>query len=212
MTDTKLKNIAIVGVVIHISQAYLYPLNVRQASSKIGTATLKYLFQRDSHTNVTIIIRDASTATFPSSPQIFVKKGSFEDPEFLQSAFQGSELAVLVINVFAMDVEQPRLIDAAAKVVYSSPRLIVSHADKTIGWRQKDHSRRVSNVYLSRPWASFRPTHTCPRFGGDNMNPDNPCLRTSFMVPKLAALKQIEDRGLKWVGVETNPCIEMVNT
>ncbi len=97
---------------------------MRQASSKIGTATLKYLLQRNSDINVTVITRDASTATFPSSPQISVKKGSFEDPEFLQSAFQGAELAVLVINVFAMDVEQPRLIDAAAKVGYSPQGLL----------------------------------------------------------------------------------------
>ena len=42
------------------------------------------------------------------------------------------------------------------------------------------------------------------------MNANNPGLQTSFMVPKLAARKQIEDRGLKWIGVATNPWIEMV--
>lgn len=43
------------------------------------------------------------------------------------------------------------------------------------------------------------------------MNPNNPGLQTSFMIPKLAARKQIESCGLKWIGVATNPWIEMVH-
>ena len=117
-------------------------LTARQAGSKIGTSTLKYLLQSNPEIEVTIITREASTAEFPSSPQISVKKGSFDDVDFLQSAFAGAELAVLVVNVFAMDVEQPRLIDAAAKVCRVSKSL-PNHCLHHLGRCQMDHSERV---------------------------------------------------------------------
>lgn len=139
MSDTKLKNIALVGVRNIMLNCGRGSDDV-QGSSKIGTATLKYLLQRNSDIRITIITRDASTATFPSSPQISVKKGSFEDTEFLQSAFRGSELAVLVINVFAMDVEQPRLIDAAAKLSWLDEG-VVAAANEVTGRREVDHSQ-----------------------------------------------------------------------
>jgi hypothetical protein len=76
---------------------------------------LRHLLEVNPHVAITITTRENSTATFPSSSRVTVKKGSYNDPVFLQSAFQGQDLVMLIINIFGMDV-QPKLIDAAAKV------------------------------------------------------------------------------------------------
>jgi uncharacterized protein YbjT (DUF2867 family) len=82
----------------------------------VGTTTLEHLLEINHDVAITIISREDSTVAFPLSPRITVKKGSYDDPRFLHSAFEGHDLAMLVVSVWAAKEVQPKLIDAAAKV------------------------------------------------------------------------------------------------
>lgn len=63
---------------------------------------------------ITVITRSESSSTFPEAPSVTVKKGSYNDPAFLESAFKGNDAAFLSFS-FTGTPEQPKLIDAAAK-------------------------------------------------------------------------------------------------
>ena len=70
-------------------------------------------------TKITIVTRSDSTATFDNLPssnstEVRVQKGSYTDPSFLASAFQGSEVAIFALNFMAMGV-QGQMIEAAAR-------------------------------------------------------------------------------------------------
>ncbi|KAF2166714.1 hypothetical protein M409DRAFT_22770 [Zasmidium cellare ATCC 36951] len=84
------------------------------ASSKIAAPTVTHLLDTNPDLQITILSRAVSRATFPSSPRITVKKGDYDDEEFLIEAFRGQEAVMIVISIFAMDA-QYKLIDAAAK-------------------------------------------------------------------------------------------------
>jgi uncharacterized protein YbjT (DUF2867 family) len=65
---------------------------------------------------VRIITRSASSATFPTGPNITVQKGDYDSPEFLQSALAGNDV---LINVLATDSPpslSDTLYDAASAV------------------------------------------------------------------------------------------------
>jgi uncharacterized protein YbjT (DUF2867 family) len=82
----------------------------------VGASTIKHLLAINRNINITIVSREDSRAEFPSSPQITLKKGSYDDLEFLESTFEGQDLVMLVISVWADKSVQLKLIDAAAKV------------------------------------------------------------------------------------------------
>ena len=85
----------------------------------MGASTIKHLLAINRDVNITVVSRQYSRAEFPSSPHITLKKGSYDDPEFLESAFQGQDLAMLVISVWADQSVQLKLIDSAAKVSFN---------------------------------------------------------------------------------------------
>ncbi|KAK5122291.1 hypothetical protein LTR85_004202 [Meristemomyces frigidus] len=94
MSDANyLKNIAIVG-----------------ASGNVGTSALKHLLFTNRF-NITIISRPSSTASFPS---LTIKKGSYDDRNFLHDAFSGQDAVLFALGFMAM-AEQTKLIAAAAK-------------------------------------------------------------------------------------------------
>ncbi|KAK4507375.1 hypothetical protein PRZ48_001110 [Zasmidium cellare] len=84
------------------------------ASGNTGSSILKHLLAINKTISITIVSRDSSKATFPSSPQITLKKGSYSDASFLETAFQGSELAAFCL-AHSGEQDQPKLIEAAAK-------------------------------------------------------------------------------------------------
>lgn len=61
-----------------------------------------------------MISRSDSKATFPSHSSLTVHKGSYSDPEFLETAFSNQDAAVIALNFMAMGL-QPGIIEAAAK-------------------------------------------------------------------------------------------------
>ncbi|KFZ22738.1 hypothetical protein V502_02779 [Pseudogymnoascus sp. VKM F-4520 (FW-2644)] len=69
MADKQSRKIAIVG-----------------GSGSVGSPTVKALLSHGIHT-ITAISRSESTATFPSS--VIVKRGSYNDEEFLTKALKG---------------------------------------------------------------------------------------------------------------------------
>lgn len=89
------------------------------ASGNIGTHTLSALVSQGIHT-LTVIQREESTATYPSS--VTVKKGDLSDSSFLEAALAGQDVLVLQLSRFAMD-SQPGLVRAAAaaRVPYVLP-------------------------------------------------------------------------------------------
>lgn len=86
----------------------------QQASGNVGASTIKHLLQINPNISITIITRESSKAMFPDSPQTTVRKGSYNDPAFLESAFQGHDLAMFTLS-FEATKGQTSLIDAAAK-------------------------------------------------------------------------------------------------
>lgn len=91
------------------------PYQCVQASSKIAAPTVTHLLDRNPNVQLTILSRAVSRAVFPSDPRIIVKKGDYDDEEFLLEAFRGQDAVMIVISIFAMEA-QYKLIDAAAKV------------------------------------------------------------------------------------------------
>ncbi|KAF7548669.1 hypothetical protein G7Z17_g6905 [Cylindrodendrum hubeiense] len=77
----------------------------------VGSVTLPALLAKNVHT-ITAISRGDSTATFPDG--CIVKKGSYEDEDFLVSALQGQDVLVIQLSRFAMDAQAP-LTRAAVK-------------------------------------------------------------------------------------------------
>lgn len=84
-----------------------------QASGTIGSQILNHLLGTNKF-HVTVISRSDSKATFPSHSSLTVHKGSYSDPEFLQTAFSDQDAAVIALNFMAMGL-QPGIIEAAAK-------------------------------------------------------------------------------------------------
>ena len=80
-------------------------------SGTIGSRTVAALLSKDIHT-VTAISRTDSSATFP--PKVIVKKGSYDDEDFLVSALKGQDVLILQFGHQAMHLQNP-LIQAAAK-------------------------------------------------------------------------------------------------
>lgn len=93
MAET-LKNIALVG-----------------ASGNLGAATLEVLLKNEKH-KITVITRPGSKATYPS--EVVVKQGNYDDEAFLQSAFSGQDVLILMLG-FAGLSYQDAMFDAAAK-------------------------------------------------------------------------------------------------
>ncbi|KAK4496162.1 hypothetical protein PRZ48_012142 [Zasmidium cellare] len=92
----------------------LQKLVIVGASSKIAAPTVTHLLEKNPDLDITILSRAVSRANFPESPRITVKKGDYDDEEFLAEAFKGQEAVMIVISIFAMEA-QYKLIDAAAK-------------------------------------------------------------------------------------------------
>ncbi|OBT61449.1 hypothetical protein VE03_08964 [Pseudogymnoascus sp. 23342-1-I1] len=80
-------------------------------SGTIGSPTVEALLSQGIHT-ITAISRSESTATFPSS--VTVKKGSYDDEQFLVEALKGQDVLILQLVFQALDSQIP-LINAAAK-------------------------------------------------------------------------------------------------
>lgn len=118
MADSNhLKNIAIVGVGLSPMLRHHQEFTDRQilqAGGNVGSAALKHLLASDREFNITIVTHEGSKSTFPSSPSIAVKKGSYDDAAFLQNAMKDQDAVVLALGFFGMG-EQPKLIEAAAK-------------------------------------------------------------------------------------------------
>ncbi|KAM0697892.1 hypothetical protein Q7P36_002746 [Cladosporium allicinum] len=97
--DNKIKSIAVVG-----------------ASGNIGTSILNALLSSNNFSLVKILTRAESTASFSnqSKTPILVQKGSYTNPSFLASAFQGIDAVVFALNFMAMGV-QGQMIEAAAR-------------------------------------------------------------------------------------------------
>ena len=81
------------------------------ASGNIGRPTLSALLSQNIHT-VTVIQRPESTTSFPA--EVIVKKGSFDDEEFLDAAVDGQDVLVLQLPRTVTGV-RAGLIRAAAK-------------------------------------------------------------------------------------------------
>lgn len=80
----------------------------------VGEHILSALLSKNVHT-LTAISRTESTATFPSA--VDVKKGSYNDPAFLESVLQGQEILILIFPFQpkeAIEAQVP-FIEAAAK-------------------------------------------------------------------------------------------------
>lgn len=80
-------------------------------SGNIGSITLNSLVSKGIHT-ITAITRTDSTATFPTG--IIVKKGAYNDENFLFAALQGQDVLLIQVGSFALEI-QADLIRAAAK-------------------------------------------------------------------------------------------------
>lgn len=80
-------------------------------SGNIGAVTLSSLLSKNIHT-ITAITRPDSTATFPAG--VIVKKGAYDDEDFLVSALQGQDVLIIQLGAFVLDF-QDDLIRASAK-------------------------------------------------------------------------------------------------
>jgi hypothetical protein len=94
MSGPYLKNVALVG-----------------ASGNLGSKVLKELVEQGKH-NITVITRTASTSTFPEG--VNVRKGELTDGQFLENAFAGQDI-VLVMLAFAGMGDEANIIDAAGR-------------------------------------------------------------------------------------------------
>ncbi|KJZ73886.1 hypothetical protein HIM_06779 [Hirsutella minnesotensis 3608] len=81
------------------------------ASGNVGQQTLEALSAHKVH-NITVIARTESTTEFPAG--VTVKKGSFQDNDFLEGALEGQDVLVLQLAAPAMHL-QDAFIQAAAK-------------------------------------------------------------------------------------------------
>ena len=86
-------------------------ITVVGASGSIGSQITEALLAYGIHT-VTAISRTESAATFP--PGVIVKRGSYDDEDFLITTLKGQDILVLVVSFMALDV-QIHFIKAAAK-------------------------------------------------------------------------------------------------
>jgi uncharacterized protein YbjT (DUF2867 family) len=86
------------------------------ASGNLGQHVLSaVLAKKRSDQNITVISRTASNATFPES--VTVKKGDLTDSSFLESALNGQNILVLMLNQASIfgGQDEPRIIEAAAR-------------------------------------------------------------------------------------------------
>lgn len=81
------------------------------ASGNIGSNTLRALLSHGIH-DITVIFRPESQSTFPSD--VRVKKGPFDDQEFLISALKDIDFLVLQLPIAGLDLQEG-FIRAAAK-------------------------------------------------------------------------------------------------
>lgn len=81
-------------------------------SGSVGSPTVEALLSQGIHA-VTAISRSKSTATFPSG--VTVKRGSYNDENFLVEALKGQDVLILQLQFMALDSQIP-LINAAAKL------------------------------------------------------------------------------------------------
>ena len=79
----------------------------------MGGSALKHLLDTGRF-NITIITRESSSTTFPSSPSVTVQRGSYDDASFLSVAFSGQDAVLFALNFMAMG-GQSKLITAAAQ-------------------------------------------------------------------------------------------------
>ncbi|KAM0330122.1 hypothetical protein ACHAQA_004295 [Verticillium albo-atrum] len=89
-------------------------------AGQVGTPTVANLLKRNIHT-ITAISRPDSTATFPAG--VIVKKGAYDDEDFLVSALQGQDVLVLQLSLPGM-ATQGAFIRAAAKA--GVPRVLTT--------------------------------------------------------------------------------------
>ncbi|KAH6896603.1 hypothetical protein B0T10DRAFT_160661 [Thelonectria olida] len=80
-------------------------------TGNVGSNTLSALLAKNIHT-ITAISRADSSASFPES--VIVKKGAYDDQDFLVSALQGQDVFVIQLGRFGQDA-QGGLIRAAVK-------------------------------------------------------------------------------------------------
>ena len=80
-------------------------------SGSVGSPTVEALLSYGIHT-VTEISRNEPTATFPSG--VIVKKGSYDDEEFLVDSLKGQDVLILQLSFMGLGSQTP-LINAAAK-------------------------------------------------------------------------------------------------
>ncbi|KAF9869760.1 hypothetical protein CkaCkLH20_12803 [Colletotrichum karsti] len=82
------------------------------ASGNVGGLTLKALLEKGIHT-ITAVSRSESSATFPEG--VIVKKGSYEDEDFLVSTYKGQDVVLLALGFDSYATGQDVHIRAAAK-------------------------------------------------------------------------------------------------
>jgi len=85
------------------------------AGGNVGSATLRNLLQINPDVAITIVTREDSSSEFPESSQITIKKGSYDDANFLHSDFKDAELAMFALSFSASGAPQRKMIEAAAK-------------------------------------------------------------------------------------------------
>jgi uncharacterized protein YbjT (DUF2867 family) len=144
-----LKNIAIVG-----------------ASGNLGTKTLEALLKNDLH-HITVITRPSSTATYPSP--VKVKRGQYDDDEFLESVLQGQDVLIIMLAFAGIQSEAP-ILEAAARagVKYVFPSDYgadlsikgTSFALKLIEMKKKTYQHVQSlgmkwMVVVTNPWTDY---------------------------------------------------------
>lgn len=81
------------------------------ASGSVGSHILPALVAKKSHT-ITAIQRKESSATY--GPEVIVKKGAFDDEDFLVDSLKGQDVLVIVLAIEAFEL-QDNFIRAAAK-------------------------------------------------------------------------------------------------
>ncbi|KAK7420601.1 hypothetical protein QQZ08_010361 [Neonectria magnoliae] len=123
-------------------------------SGMLGSITLSALLAKNIHT-ITAITRSDSTGTFPDA--CIVKKGKYDDEDFLISALQGQDILLMQLGRFAMDV-QASLIRAAAKagVEYvlptefgSDPEAPQMVKEQKILWGKAERRKLVEDLGVS---------------------------------------------------------------
>ncbi|KAF2848613.1 NAD(P)-binding protein [Plenodomus tracheiphilus IPT5] len=101
---------------------YIQNVTLIGGSGSIGSHILTHLLTNPNQ-KITVLTRSTSTATFPPSPNLLIKKVDYTNEQDLISALQGTHFLIITLSARAPPTLHPTIVRAAgkAKIPYIMP-------------------------------------------------------------------------------------------